>query len=362
MSATPASVTAYQCPECTTIYDQSDLVPIYECSRCSQASIERRCEDDNIFMACAGEGCESCAVEAEQVEAVEDHDGQLILLEDWDPEGSKTDRDAADAAQRQKERAEQDRREKEARDAASEAVPVSSLAVGDWIINPQPYDWDPDNAVQVKAILRWGGDTLGLAVAEFGMPQVYPVAPDRECTRVPPENSIRRQEAPFGSVTFDPDGGRMSMSSAPGKEEYSIELAHVHKRVAPWGQVPCMVVSRYTPGLLNVIGVFIDREHAESALTVWESAGRALAGGRGVDPVASGHDVVQVAEKPYSTYVDNLGREVEFTLGISEWDDTDLPSLNVRTSGSNATVQAAGPLLAAVEVARNHLGHLDRNA
>lgn len=356
----PNTVQAYQCPDCATLYDESELVTVYECSRCGQTSIERRCDQDNIFMGRLGPGCETCAVETEEVEAVEDHDGQLISVDDWSPDGAKADRDAAKAEQDRKARAEQERREKEARAAASETVPASSLAVGDWIINPQPHDWDPDAAVQVKAILRWGGGTLGLVVAEFGMPEVYPVAPEHECTRVPPESSAKQDEAPFGAVTFNPDGGRMSMSSAPGKEEYCIELAHAHKGVAPWGNVPCMVVYRYTPGLLNVVGVFVDREHAEAALAVWEQAGRALAEGRGVDSVASEREVVQVEEKPYSTYVDGIGRVVEFTLGISEWDDTDLPSLNVRTSGSNATIQAAGPLLAAVEVARGHLTHLDR--
>lgn len=358
---TPETFQALQCPECATVYDESDLVPIYECSRCNQTSVERRCEDDNIFMARVGEGCESCAVEAEQIEAVEDHDGQIIPADEWDPSGSKTDRDAAEVAQRQKESAERDRREREARDAASESVPVSALAVGDWIINPQPYEWDPDGAVQVKAILRWGGNTLGLVVADFGMPQVYPVSADHECTRVPPEDQPRRQEAPFGTATFDPDGGRMFMSSAPHAEEYSIELAHVTRGTAPWGQVPCMVICRYTPGLLNVFGVFVDREHAEAALDVWGQAGRALAEARGIEVSASTRSAVKVEEKPFSMYTDSIGRLVEFTLGVSEWEDSGSKSLNVRTSGSNATVQDPASLLAVAEVAREHLAHLDRN-
>lgn len=358
MSTTPETTPTYQCPDCATIYVGDDLVPIYECSRCNQTSIERRCEDDNIFMARTGVGCESCGVEADEVEAVEDHDGQLILAEDWDPEDSKASRDAVEADRVRREHDERLQKESEARAAASEGVAASAVVVGDWIMHPEPREWDPDGAVEVKEILHWGGGTLGFVVGDFGLPQVFPVPPGHMLTRVPPEETGRQQGDPFGAVIFNPDGGRMFMSSTPHEEEYVIELAHITRGEAPWGDVPCLVICRYTPGLLNVFGVFVDREHAEAALGVWEQAGRALAEARGVEAVAI-RASVRVEEKPFSTFTDSLGRLVEFTIGVSEWEESELPSLNVRTSGSNATVQDAGALLAVAEVARECLEHLD---
>lgn len=360
MSAEPTTITAYQCPGCVTIYaDEADLVPLYECSRCGQNSPERRCDECNIFMARAGIGCEDCAAECEEVEAVEDHDGQLIPADEWEPEGSKADRDAAESARRDRERAERKRQEQEERDAASEVVPVSALAVGDWIMHPAPHPSFGAEPVQVKALLEWGSGSVGVVVADFGMPQVLPAAPEQQFTRVPPQETRRRGEEPFGTVTFDPDGGAMLMSSVPREEEYVIELSTLDRGTAPWGGVPSIAIMRRTPGLLSVFGVFVARSQAEETLAVWERAGRALAEGAGLS-AAPTRQVVKVETAPMSRFADSLGRAVEFTLGTSEWEpESERLYLNARLSGSNATVAAPEPFLGAVEAAREHLGHLD---
>lgn len=359
MTATPESFAALQCPECQTVYEEADLAPIYECSRCGGTSAERRCEEDNIFMARIGIGCEDCGVECEEIEAVEDHDGTLILAEDWDPEASHADRAVAAAEKRDRERREQAQQKKEAREAAAEQVSVSALSEGEWIMSLSTDAARPERAVKVAAILPWGGPTVGLVVYEFGMPEVFPVSPDRQVTRVPEEPTVGSYGESFGKVTFIPMCGSMLMSSAPRQEEYLVEVSHLPRNDAPWGEVPALTLQRRSGSLLTVLGVFVSRGQAERALRVWEQAGQALAEARGRAQVADRRQV-RVEEEKFTMFGDRLGRPVTVTLANSAWDDDDELYLNVDVSGSNATVADAGAWLGAVEALREQLEHLDR--
>lgn len=85
MAATAAPRTGHWCNDCQELVETT---PVYECSRCSEASDERRCADCNIFTARREEdGCENCFAEVEEVQVVTDHDGTLIRAEDYDPNG-----------------------------------------------------------------------------------------------------------------------------------------------------------------------------------------------------------------------------------------------------------------------------------
>lgn len=358
--STPTPITGHQCPECSTIHTEPNLTALYECSRCGETTTERRCDTCNIFAARAGDGCEDCAAECEEIEAVEDHDGALIPADEWDPDTSQATRAAAARAEADRARAEDDARKNAVREAASEKVTVTDLSVGDWIRHPEPRVL-PDESVQVLSLHDWRTQ-VGLVVEEHDGATVVPVDHDETLTRTPAPEYRSEMASDFGQVTFVHDGGAMLMSSAPRQEEYVIELSHLTKGSVPRGGVPCMTITRGTHGLVTVFGVFIDRREAEDALTVWEQSGRALAASLGDDAPFDRRESVHVEQPPFSLRTDTLGRLTTFALGTSRsalGPEEERPYLNVNTAGTNATVADAGALLGAVAVAREHLTHLD---
>lgn len=85
MARTAAPSTGHWCDDCQELVETTR---VYECSRCSTRSDERRCPDCNIFASRLEEdGCESCFAEVEEVQVIEDHDGNTIRLEDYEPDG-----------------------------------------------------------------------------------------------------------------------------------------------------------------------------------------------------------------------------------------------------------------------------------
>lgn len=75
---------ALYCPDCDTYVDLDSGIPLYECSRCGQASPDRRCEQCNIFTAkLTDAGCPECEqAELEEAEAARDMDGNLHSTEE----------------------------------------------------------------------------------------------------------------------------------------------------------------------------------------------------------------------------------------------------------------------------------------
>lgn len=363
MSELPETGVAYQCPDCQAIYTQHDLVPLYECSRCGGSTPERRCEECNIFTARAGEGCEECAAECEEVEVVEDHDGALIPTEEWDPEESKAARDAAYAAERAREREEGKARERERRDAAATQVRADQVQVGAWIMHPSPDEGQDDCRVAVQVVYDWGHHR-GVVVSEFGMAQVLRVPRETMFTGVPaPDRWSTADEARggFDAPSFDPDGGAMIASSAPraGTEDFEITLAKTPRNLSPCGPLPCLSISRIAGSLGTVLGVFVDRGHAERSLAVWEAAARALADAQGVEPVPDRIGATLIREG-LSMHADRLGTPVSIALGTNDMGlDPDQRLLNVHVGGSCASLADPGRLLAAVQIARAELGHLN---
>ena len=77
---------ALYCEECE---DFTSLVRIYECNNCGTADDERRCDQCNKFKGRReDDGCENCFSEkVSLVDTVIDHDGVMIRLEDYAPDG-----------------------------------------------------------------------------------------------------------------------------------------------------------------------------------------------------------------------------------------------------------------------------------
>lgn len=77
--------TGHWCPDCM---DLTEAVRVYECDADGWVGPERRCETCNKFVSSRDEdGCENCFAEVQEVEVVTDHDGTLIKLEDYQPNG-----------------------------------------------------------------------------------------------------------------------------------------------------------------------------------------------------------------------------------------------------------------------------------
>lgn len=77
--------TGHWCPDCM---DLTEAVRVYECDADGWVGDERRCETCNKFVSRRDEdGCESCFAEVTEVEVVTDHDGTVIRLEDYEPNG-----------------------------------------------------------------------------------------------------------------------------------------------------------------------------------------------------------------------------------------------------------------------------------
>ena len=99
------TIRGYWCESCQTGYaDDNELLPMYECSTCGTCGVERRCEQCNKFAARSDAmACPGCEEEVLEETLVYDHDGTLVQVQDYDPEGeSRAEREtrAQEAAQR----------------------------------------------------------------------------------------------------------------------------------------------------------------------------------------------------------------------------------------------------------------------
>lgn len=355
--STPETVLAFECPDCSSIYTDEDLVPLYECSRCGGVDTERRCEGCNLFAARAGSGCESCATECDEIEAVEDHDGALVLTSEWEPGAPRSERAAAARAQHEREVTEKQARARAEREAASEQVGPADLRVGDWIMDPTRAD----AVTQVVAIYDWAQQS-GLVIAQYGSPKVLPVSPDTTLTRTPEPDFVMDTASTFGNLTFDPDAGPTSILSStpgPGTEQFEVTLSHPTRTVAPYGGAPCLSIARLSGSWLTTLGVFVDRATAQEALGAWETIATALAHAQGVTATPDTEGVT-VTTQQWMAGADAMGKPVEVSLTTSSrGTDRDQPVLNVNVSGGLATLADPRRLLAAVAAARAELGHLN---
>lgn len=143
MEKTPASTppvqTGHWCPSCEEL---TEPVPVYECHTCGTEGVERRCDTCNRFAARRDtDGCETCFGELEEVEVVEDHDGSLIPLAEYDPEGSAL--------------AERQRAELEAANAEAQAKREAQIA--DAVEGATATPWSAVTAGAVILVKDWSG-------------------------------------------------------------------------------------------------------------------------------------------------------------------------------------------------------------
>lgn len=351
---TPDTITAYHCPSCENIYGSHDLAALYECSRCGTVTTESRCPDCNIFAARIGDGCEACETECEEIDAVTDHDGTLIRASEWDPETSKADRDTKAAANMARTLEYVAAAEKRERDAASETIPASALAPGEWIASRDPRDdGDP---VQVVAVYPWGTE-VGLVVTDYGDTRVYRVDADQTVTRTPRPSSPRDRAGEYGKITYNPDGGEhLLLSSAPHREKITVQTASLSKGAAPEGGVPCVMMQRSAGSYLYTLGLYVDRGQAEAALDVWEQAARDLATAHPDAPRDTG--TVEAVEEDWNTHGQRMGTPVHLTLGSGP-DEPGVTYLDALVDGGHVTLGDPATLLEAIAAVRGVLGHLD---
>lgn len=361
MSA-PDIETGHRCPSCDTIYREGDLSRLYECSRCGSTSVERRCDACNIFMARAGEGCEDCATECEEVEAVVDHDGELVLVEDYDPDISKGERDAASRARSDRERAEAEARRRAERDAAAQPVAAADVRVGDWITHPEPGRYEPEG-VQVLALYDWG-QRVGLVITEHGMAQVVSCSTDERLSRIPHAPAYGRDMSEsFGVISFDPNvSARTTMSSAPqpDSESFQVVMSRTALSFSPRGPVPALTIKHASGNFGTTFGAFVDRAAAQEALDTWEQIALSLAETQGVEAVPNAEGIT-VKEEAWASGIECVGQPVEVFVGTDKYSHTpNLAALDVVSNGRMHTTYADPcRLLAAVQAARGCLDHLN---
>lgn len=271
-------VDAFQCADCGTIFDAEDLITVYECSRCSQRSDERRCTEDNMFMGRVdGDCCPECFADAEPVEAVLDHDGTLILADDFDPDGeAATDRKATEAAAQAVARAAKVAEKTAAAKATATKVPWGQVQVGQWVLVddmlggliPAPVlalGVAPDG--RIAAIL----DRYGARCFTFTPDTVADVVP----TPTGPVGSVTNLPYGFASVGWLPDD--TDEFPPGGGPQIGVEYA-------PQGEwdVPVVWLHLYGRGVMQTLGCWVDPDAAQAGLDAFDDAARRLAAAQGV--------------------------------------------------------------------------------
>ncbi|MFD6092806.1 hypothetical protein ACFWGN_11850 [Oerskovia sp. NPDC060338] len=353
-SAPIETFTAHWCPQDEKIVEP---VVVYECSRCGERSDERRCPTDNIFAArVESPGCPECFDDVEEIEAVTDHDGETVRVEDYDPQGaSLVERDAearAQASAAQAERVAEKTRELDGR-AVTKAW--SEVRPGDQILVPSNIGSLPPDELGVYAVEVAGPGALGVEpgsvialLDRYGL-RVEVHAPDDQArVMIEPMDPQNPELSPVSErITVGP----AVVHGSSGHRHIMLRLGKGERTT--YGRAPVAVLygsSSPTSNGMGNLGAFIDpreaRAYADAARVAAEHL--ALDGGRRDydDDVST-----EVSDEAYMTA--NLSRWVRFALGTDmDQNTTQIILEQEKGRGSySACIKDKAAMLALVDLA-----------
>lgn len=384
--STPETFEMLWCEACNVGFDENEAALIYECGNCNTKGTDRKCPDCKKFRARSEEpGCPQCEepVDENQVEMVHDHDGQVIRLEDYEPDGpTKAERDEA-AKIAAAEQAETDRA---ARLAAKQAnvtvVTAADITPGAVLVDPDDdrrfateaevlsvrHVETPDGPV---VIYKTYDHSTGVIVRRAADPVTTKTAVDtpptvqRDGTRLSADDfeGIRFHDE------FDPDLG--STSSPSNAIEVLIGPAPRDGGTLP---VLALVAGRRhrsgpISGAAYHLGRWDDPDQAAAALDVLDRAADALAAARAehppsperaateaadVDSRPDGWEAVSVSRPDWVGA--DIARTAQARVGLSNWHEDRGAMLAIEIPGQwNCTITDPAVVKDAVAEARKHL-------
>lgn len=227
------------CAACERAVMDEEQIAVYECTRCSTTTDERRCPDCNIFTARAdySVGCPDCFGELDHdIEIVTDHDGSLILAADFDADGpSNAQRAATIAEQRKTAAAEQ-------LATTTRLVDARDLVVGDVLHGPY-------SITQITEIWHPADDLIAVvAVGYDGRRQVHGYTGD---------HSVRIATSPDPD-DYTPDGTNTATYGVGST--YAHEVTVAPARIAT--TIPALVVLTRSHSTQYTAALLISRDEA----------------------------------------------------------------------------------------------------
>lgn len=347
----PETVLAYKCTDCETLHGEGDLERAYTCNECGQNTLERRCDTCNKFTARAEHqvGCPDDAAECEEVEAVTDLDGELILAEDYDPSVPLSERKAANIAAATVRNEVAAAAKRDALFAKSTQVPAAQIVAGDRIIVEPPAHRviHPEMDTYTVKLVRpdVNGRTVFIAVS-YGSSHIIDHAPD-DLVRRTGTTTVE----PFGQVTVT-TGDLGNGVSTPFREVW-VQTGYGTREN---GLLPHLTIGLASSNRMCTIGSWWDRDLATVALDQLDHAARPLADLQGVtyNPAPRAGDVehIPVADNGFTLNIQHRAH-VEVTIGDGDrWMDHQQVMVFRADGGLNSTSADPNLFGAAVAAAR----------
>lgn len=346
----PETVAGFKCNECDALYVESDLERAYTCNECSENTLERRCDTCNKFTARAEHqvGCPDDAAECEEVEAVIDLDGELILAEDYDPSGPLSEREAANIAAAKVRNETAAAAARDAMFAKSTQVHADQIVAGDRIIST-PEHRETHLTMDTYTVKLARPDVNGrtvLTATNFGSPHIIDYAPDDLVWR-----TGTTTVEPFGQVTVNTGDLGSGVSSL--SHEVWVQTGYGTREN---GLLPHLSIGLASSNMSCTIGSWWDRDLATAALDQLDHAARTLADAQGgfYNPEARAGEVEHMPVPDHGFTLNIRHRaHVEVTIGDGgRWMDHQQVMVFRADGGLNSTSADPDLFGAAVAAAR----------
>lgn len=347
---------AEQCTSCDAIWQEEDLVRVYECGTCGTLSDERRCEMCNKFMGRADEdGCPDCLTPTVTVETIIDHDGALILAEEYDPDGpSKKDRDAQNAAIAKDAQQSAQAARWDADRMAASPTPWSQIEAGVSLHGDGPdTTLGVDRPITVHRVCSRPDGKIVAITTTWGEPRIEVHTPDEVAFVLPgPAQDWSPAQVTF---THAEHTGLLSSPTSPETLHVAVSQARSGDQ---WYPVLGLTQGRQ---VLKPLGQWIDPAQAARDLNVWWQVAQDLADAQGVALAPeSASGTVHTEPTQWTTLGAALTSPVTITLGEDphRFHAHVGPVVDVTVGRNRATLTDPHTLAAAVIAARTMLSHL----
>ncbi|GAB2734193.1 hypothetical protein [Nocardioides pakistanensis] len=381
--ADPETFEMLWCEQCSLPFEESEATRLYECSNCGTTGPDRRCDQCHKFMARSEEpGCPQCEekVDENPVAVVRDHDGAIILAEDYEPDGpSKAERDVQARAEAA-EKAEADRVARLAEKQQNTTVRTAAdIAPGSILIDPED-DSRFATAAEVLSVRRV--DTPDGPIVIF---KTYEYSPRTVVRRadapVPTQETVtdRPTVTRTGEQVTAADFGGAYLVDGFNEDLGAVSSPHtdidvlVGSSSRDHGTLPtvALMTGRRNrqgdlSGSVSFLGRWDDPEKAAAALDEIERAANALAAARTEHPPADVDDLAGRRSRPGTTQHRETDwvsgdemRTVRMEVGLSDWHEDSGALLSAQAPGGlSLTFDDPAVLKSAVAEARKHLGTL----
>lgn len=322
---------------------------LYECSTCGEVSDERQCSSCKRFKSRADEdGCPECGEKIAEKTLVLDHDGAVILANDFEPNGAPY---AERQARQRAESAARAKAETEARLAAkvdgAEEIAARGITPGMLL----PDLTSGDLIARDRTVLHASTATDGrIVVVTDRLNNGIEIYDTDESVTISRESDT--EPAALGRFIIEPGDPEVT-SAVNDRLTVAIQSGTRDHAVLPMLTIQA---SRQYGGMVFSLGTWHDPALAAAGLDDLEVAARAYAQRLGVEATLAAAGVSVEDEGGWC--LNGPTSEGRIWIGESSWATKPGALLHVEVARQNITLDDPSLLLAAVEVARGLVGRL----